>query len=55
MTFAIDCPAPDCRGELQYVTDVFVMARPAVLVVRICDTCRRVWVAVDGEDWREVG
>jgi hypothetical protein len=56
MTIHADCPAPDCQGELQYVTEVVVgVERPVeVLTVCVCDTCGRVWVST-GEDWREVG
>jgi len=55
-SISIDCPSPDCQGELQYVTEVVVgVEQPVeVLTVCVCDTCGRVWVST-GEDWRDVG
>jgi hypothetical protein len=58
MTYQPSCPAPDCPGELQYVTEVVVVAwaeRPErIVTVCVCDTCGRVWTTT-GEDWTEVG
>jgi uncharacterized protein with PIN domain len=54
-----DCPAPDCNGELAYVSEVYVSASvgmdrsEVVVIVCVCDTCQRVWVGANG-DWEEV-